>query len=44
MKPKFAFVFLLAVFAAQSSFAQFGGVVYDPTNYHNAVLRYIQLQ
>jgi len=25
--------------------AQFGsGIVYDPTNYHNAVLRYIQLQ
>jgi len=24
--------------------AQFGGVVYDPTNYHNALLRYFQLQ
>lgn len=24
--------------------AQFGGVVYDPTNYHNALLRYYQLQ
>jgi hypothetical protein len=44
MKTKFAFAFLLVVFAVQSSFAQFGGVVYDPTNYHNAVLRYIQLQ
>jgi hypothetical protein len=22
----------------------FGGIVYDPTNYHNAVLRYLQLQ
>src|SRR5689334_24866337 len=27
-----------------ASHAQFGGVVYDPTNYHNAVLRYLQLQ
>jgi hypothetical protein len=24
--------------------AQFGGIVYDPTNFHNAVLRYYQLQ
>src|SRR5229473_1142190 len=24
--------------------AQFGGIVYDPTNYSNAVLRYAQLQ
>jgi hypothetical protein len=24
--------------------AQFGGIVYDPTNYHNALLRYFQLQ
>jgi hypothetical protein len=24
--------------------AQFGGVVYDPANYHNALLRYFQLQ
>jgi hypothetical protein len=44
MKLKFALTFVLVLFAAQSSFAQFGGVVYDPTNYHNAVLRYIQLQ
>jgi hypothetical protein len=27
-----------------SASAQFGGVVYDPTNYHNALLRYFQLQ
>jgi hypothetical protein len=27
-----------------ASRAQFGGIVYDPTNYHNAVLRYLQLQ
>jgi len=34
-------IFLLCVGIAS---AQFGGVVYDPTNYHNAVLRYLQLQ
>jgi hypothetical protein len=33
----------LVLFVATAS-AQFGGVVYDPTNYHNAVLRYLQLQ
>ena len=33
----------LALFVGTAS-AQFGGVVYDPTNYHNAVLRYLQLQ
>jgi hypothetical protein len=27
-----------------TSHAQFGGVVYDPTNFHNAVLRYYQLR
>jgi hypothetical protein len=27
-----------------ASHGQFGGIVYDPTNYHNAVLRYLQLQ
>ncbi len=42
MKSKFALAFVLVVSGAQSSFAQFGGVVYDPTNYHNAVLRYLQ--
>jgi hypothetical protein len=36
------FVTLLCVGAAS---AQFGsGIVYDPTNYHNALLRYYQLQ
>lgn len=35
----------LALFVGTAS-AQFGfgGIVYDPTNYHNAVLRYLQLQ
>src|SRR5438445_12784439 len=44
MKLKFDLAFVLVLSAARSSFAQFGGVVYDPTNYHNAVLRYLQLQ
>ena len=45
MKFKFALAFVLVLFAAQSGFAQLGsGIVYDPTNYKNAVLRYVQLQ
>jgi cell division protein FtsB len=45
MKFKFALAFVLVLFAVQSSFAQLGsGIVYDPTNYKNAVLRYLQLQ
>src|SRR5690349_5180387 len=34
----------VALLAPVVSEAQFGGVVYDPTNYSNAVLRYQQLQ
>ena len=45
--PKKILVCLLAagLFAGTAS-AQFGfgGIVYDPTNYHNALLRYYQLQ
>ena len=38
-------VFLLVMgLAVGTASAQFGGVVYDPTNYHNALLRYYQLQ
>lgn len=38
-------VFLLVTsLAVGTASAQFGGVVYDPTNYHNALLRYYQLQ
>ncbi|MGB2629272.1 MAG: hypothetical protein WAK20_20980 [Candidatus Acidiferrum sp.] len=37
-----AFLFALLVLPAVS-YGQFGGVVYDPTNYVNAVLRYNQL-
>ena len=38
-----AILLSLGLFITTAS-AQFGGVVYDPTNYHNAVLRYLQLQ
>ena len=33
----------LCVGTASAQFG-FGGIVYDPTNYHNALLRYFQLQ
>jgi hypothetical protein len=35
---------LVLVLSVGTASAQFGGVVYDPTNYHNALLRYFQLQ
>ncbi len=35
---------LLAALATSASAQLFGGIVYDPTNYANAVLRYGQLQ
>jgi hypothetical protein len=36
---------LVASFSVGAASAQFGsGIVYDPTNYHNAVLRYLQLE
>src|SRR5690242_19852 len=38
-----AILLSLGLFITTAS-AQFGGVVYDPTNYHNALLRYFQLQ
>jgi hypothetical protein len=48
LRMKTAAILLIAVllFLPVASNAQFGfgGIVYDPTNYHNAVLRYIQLQ
>lgn len=44
MRKKILIVLLIAVFAVGTASAQFGGVVYDPTNYHNALLRYFQLQ
>ena len=39
----FAVLLMLAVCVGSAS-AQFGGIVYDPTNYQNALLRYYQLQ
>jgi len=39
----FALVMGLGVGTASAQFG-FGGIVYDPTNYHNALLRYFQLQ
>ena len=44
MKQKIAILSLALVFMVSPAFAQFGGVVFDPTNYNNAVLRYLQLQ
>jgi len=38
-------VLLVTIVCVGTASAQLGsGIVYDPTNYHNAVLRYIQLQ
>jgi hypothetical protein len=39
----FAVLLMLAICVGTAS-AQFGGIVYDPTNYQNALLRYYQLQ
>jgi hypothetical protein len=44
MKRKVLAVFLAVGLVVGTASAQFGGVVYDPTNYHNALLRYYQLQ
>jgi hypothetical protein len=44
MKPKLIFLVFLILAAITPASAQFGGVVFDPTNYKNALLRYIQLQ
>ena len=42
---KRSLIFALLALTVTPAFAQFGmGVVYDPTNYKNAVLRYLQLQ
>ena len=43
MKKLFVFVALLVFLTPRMGRAQFGGIVYDPTNFHNAVLRYFQL-
>ena len=45
MKRKFLVFVLVMGLAVGTASAQFGsGIVYDPTNYHNALLRYFQLQ
>src|SRR5712664_2923854 len=44
MKRKVLVLLLIMGLAVGTASAQFGGVVYDPTNYHNALLRYFQLQ
>ena len=44
MRKKLVVVLLIAVLCVGTASAQFGGVVYDPTNYSNALLRYQQLQ
>ena len=45
MKKKVVVFFVIAVLCVGTASAQFGsGIVYDPTNYQNAVLRYQQLQ
>jgi hypothetical protein len=46
MKRKFLIFVLVMGLCVGTASAQFGfgGIVYDPTNYHNALLRYFQLQ
>src|SRR6266436_2781174 len=44
MKVKVLAVLLILTLCVGTVSAQFGGVVYDPTNYQNALLRYFQLQ
>src|SRR5580692_4614316 len=44
MKRKILIVALVMGLCAGTASAQFGGIVYDPTNYQNALLRYYQLQ
>src|SRR5437016_8358390 len=45
MKRKILICFLALGLGVGTASAQLGsGIVYDPTNYHNALLRYYQLQ
>jgi len=45
MRKKALLLVLALVLGVATASAQFGsGIVYDPTNYHNALLRYYQLQ
>jgi hypothetical protein len=44
MKRKTLLLLLVLCLGAASASAQFGGIVFDPTNYNNALLRYFQLE
>src|SRR5215470_13195680 len=45
MKYRTVLISVILALAITPAFAQFGnGIVFDPTNYKNAVLRYLQLQ
>jgi hypothetical protein len=44
MRKRILICLLVLSLCVGTASAQFGGVVYDPTNYHNAILRYQQLQ
>jgi len=44
VRKKIIAALLLTVLCVGGASAQFGGIVYDPTNYQNALLRYYQLQ
>ena len=44
MKGKVVVFVLIMGLVVGTASAQFGGIVYDPTNYQNALLRYFQLQ
>ena len=45
MKKKILIALLIVALGVGTASAQLGsGIVYDPTNYHNALLRYYQLQ
>ena len=44
MRKSFVIAVLACFLIPNLAHAQFGGIVYDPTNFHNAVLRYYQLR
>ena len=44
MKKRMLVILIVMGLAVGTASAQFGGVVYDPTNYANALKRYFQLQ
>jgi hypothetical protein len=44
MKKRMLVLLIVMGLTVGTASAQFGGVVYDPTNYANALKRYFQLQ